>query len=324
MSASKLCRVCLEQDAIRCVVGHENEGAVHENTACAECWRQHIELRSENNRDMRCLSCTLPVSKAFLVKRVGMASHIVVRMRNRVTEAILATKRFNAKYKCSVEDCASPAFMNPKTLASRQEWQEFLQQRERLRQQQREQQRQRRWRVYDDPQQQKWTVCMLSHAIVIFFFLFCFLIVENIASLFVASLTIAGLALSFFLVCCCVLWYRRAFQLGIRDAAEETHGENKEKEKTIQLLCLSGHNTEKVVGSIDFAVFLTTRPCPKCHVRIERSSGCDHVVCTRCQQAFCYACNRSKQDYEEACDCTRRAVGQPLLVAGFLRREDFY
>jgi len=30
--------------------------------------------------------------------------------------------------------------------------------------------------------------------------------------------------------------------------------------------------------------------CPKCHVFIQKSSGCDHMSCSRCHTEFCYRC----------------------------------
>lgn len=35
---------------------------------------------------------------------------------------------------------------------------------------------------------------------------------------------------------------------------------------------------------------LWTKPCPNCAVRIEKASGCAHMVCTACQSPFCWTC----------------------------------
>ncbi|XP_070534844.1 E3 ubiquitin-protein ligase RNF217-like isoform X2 [Ptychodera flava] len=32
--------------------------------------------------------------------------------------------------------------------------------------------------------------------------------------------------------------------------------------------------------------------CPKCRVYIQRSSGCDHMTCSRCKTEFCYRCGK--------------------------------
>lgn len=33
-----------------------------------------------------------------------------------------------------------------------------------------------------------------------------------------------------------------------------------------------------------------TQPCPQCSAKVQRSGGCNHMVCTVCGQHFCYAC----------------------------------
>lgn len=33
-----------------------------------------------------------------------------------------------------------------------------------------------------------------------------------------------------------------------------------------------------------------TKPCPKCEVQIERSSGCNKVICSKCRTAMCWSC----------------------------------
>ncbi|CAK9091258.1 Probable E3 ubiquitin-protein ligase RNF217 (RING finger protein 217) [Durusdinium trenchii] len=32
--------------------------------------------------------------------------------------------------------------------------------------------------------------------------------------------------------------------------------------------------------------------CPNCHVRVQRSAGCNHMTCTRCRTHFCYRCGK--------------------------------
>ncbi|QIW99562.1 hypothetical protein AMS68_005080 [Peltaster fructicola] len=34
----------------------------------------------------------------------------------------------------------------------------------------------------------------------------------------------------------------------------------------------------------------TTKQCPKCHARIEKNHGCDHMRCTKCKHEFCWEC----------------------------------
>jgi hypothetical protein len=33
-----------------------------------------------------------------------------------------------------------------------------------------------------------------------------------------------------------------------------------------------------------------TKQCPKCHFRIEKNDGCDHMICIKCQYEFCWSC----------------------------------
>jgi len=34
----------------------------------------------------------------------------------------------------------------------------------------------------------------------------------------------------------------------------------------------------------------SSTPCPSCRVRVEKSHGCNHMTCAKCQQHFCYRC----------------------------------
>ncbi|XP_066268228.1 E3 ubiquitin-protein ligase RNF217-like [Branchiostoma lanceolatum] len=36
--------------------------------------------------------------------------------------------------------------------------------------------------------------------------------------------------------------------------------------------------------------------CPKCKIYIQRTSGCDHMTCTRCKTEFCYRCGDRFRD----------------------------
>ncbi|UJR32731.1 hypothetical protein I4U23_020190 [Adineta vaga] len=33
-----------------------------------------------------------------------------------------------------------------------------------------------------------------------------------------------------------------------------------------------------------------TKECPKCHFRIEKNDGCDHMTCIKCHYEFCWSC----------------------------------
>ena len=36
-----------------------------------------------------------------------------------------------------------------------------------------------------------------------------------------------------------------------------------------------------------------TRACSGCGVRVQKSFGCNHMTCGRCQAHFCYRCGKS-------------------------------
>jgi len=56
-----------------------------------------------------------------------------------------------------------------------------------------------------------------------------------------------------------------------------------------------------------------TQGCPRCHVLVQRSEGCNHMSC-RCGHEFCYKCGRSSK---EDCNCPYATDG-PVLIAGQL------
>lgn len=46
-----------------------------------------------------------------------------------------------------------------------------------------------------------------------------------------------------------------------------------------------------------------TQRCPSCRAKVQRSAGCNHMVCAVCGQHFCYVCG---QDWCacHACQCS--------------------
>lgn len=59
------------------------------------------------------------------------------------------------------------------------------------------------------------------------------------------------------------------------------------------IVCTRGHecHVDARQGSVETRrVLLSTRPCPTCHVRIEKDGGCPRMRCTRCRSDFCWVC----------------------------------
>jgi len=44
-------------------------------------------------------------------------------------------------------------------------------------------------------------------------------------------------------------------------------------------------------------IISNTRKCPKCHRRIEKDHGCNHMICTKCKYEFCWVCMGDWKDH---------------------------
>jgi hypothetical protein len=51
----------------------------------------------------------------------------------------------------------------------------------------------------------------------------------------------------------------------------------------------------------DLAASKGWKTCPGCNHLIERQSGCLHIICSRCQTAFCYRCSKRWKDCHSTC-----------------------
>ncbi|KAF2642964.1 hypothetical protein P280DRAFT_394527 [Massarina eburnea CBS 473.64] len=60
--------------------------------------------------------------------------------------------------------------------------------------------------------------------------------------------------------------------------------------------------SEKVIKEI-------SKPCPKCGVNIEKSTGCDHMTCKQCKHNFCWQCLVTfTSNMQHRVDCTHRIL----------------
>ncbi|XP_035660459.1 uncharacterized protein DDB_G0292642-like isoform X4 [Branchiostoma floridae] len=59
----------------------------------------------------------------------------------------------------------------------------------------------------------------------------------------------------------------------------------------------------------------TTTPCPKCHVPIYRTAGCNSMFCVRCKHGFCYGCGAPST----TCSCYRRQTNQEPPIVNAVR-----
>jgi ariadne-1 len=62
--------------------------------------------------------------------------------------------------------------------------------------------------------------------------------------------------------------------------------------------------TEKCMsdGESSKWIFANTKKCPKCHKRIEKNHGCNHMTCTQCRYEFCWIC---MGDWRNHSNCNR-------------------
>jgi hypothetical protein len=56
-------------------------------------------------------------------------------------------------------------------------------------------------------------------------------------------------------------------------------GDEFKNTKVYEIIEIEDANSKELINSI-------TKACPKCHVRIEKNGGCDHMHCLRCKTSF--------------------------------------
>lgn len=58
----------------------------------------------------------------------------------------------------------------------------------------------------------------------------------------------------------------------------------------IQLTCTGLRPTEKDVCESSSYLNYSLFQCPRCHIRIEKNGGCNHMQCFNCKHDFCWMC----------------------------------
>ena len=61
--------------------------------------------------------------------------------------------------------------------------------------------------------------------------------------------------------------------------------------------------------------------CPKCHSRIEKNEGCNHIHCTQCKYDFCWLCNR---EYKHGHYEFYNIFGCPMMMYTRLNNTRFH
>lgn len=46
-------------------------------------------------------------------------------------------------------------------------------------------------------------------------------------------------------------------------------------------------------------ISFNTKQCPKCHMRIEKTGGCNHMVCSSCKYEFCWICEHEWKTHDK-------------------------
>lgn len=82
----------------------------------------------------------------------------------------------------------------------------------------------------------------------------------------------------------------------------------REMERKIVMSNLSFIRTMKQQGVYQY--------CPKCHMAVERISGCDMMHCTQCRASFCWRCGNQISGYDHFSNCGRDHVAFRVPVRG--------
>ena len=66
-----------------------------------------------------------------------------------------------------------------------------------------------------------------------------------------------------------------------------------------QLASWESVNGSSVEEETDLWIKINTKQCPKCHVQIEKNSGCMHMTCKKCKYEFCWLCMGSYRNHKK-------------------------
>lgn len=69
--------------------------------------------------------------------------------------------------------------------------------------------------------------------------------------------------------------------------------------------CESWEKWNALYGCSSFWVKKNTKPCPSCHVPVEKINGCNHMSCQHCNAQYCWLCLTLLRTHLEAHTCNR-------------------
>ena len=90
----------------------------------------------------------------------------------------------------------------------------------------------------------------------------------------------------------CPIPFAETFLLDYLEMAEDSEGRRNIERRygRINVLRLVKQHEEDKENDKWFKE--STIPCPGCAIRVQKSSGCNHMTCVKCKQHFCYRCGQ--------------------------------
>lgn len=80
------------------------------------------------------------------------------------------------------------------------------------------------------------------------------------------------------------------------------------------------YNKDNIKEEItELIVHLTSVPCTNCSIRINKTTGCNHMKCVRCQTEFCYKCLKNYTDHlKETSECIKKTEIEAMYIFIFV------